>query len=134
MTRCQTSNAGEERERLTLIRSNRYKDKFVAVKTLKGVATKDQMESFRKEFEVLRYFSSFSSRPLFLWLTLFLFSLTTSPYLIHFYGASIDESNPERPVLSIVVEYCERGTLYLSFSSSLKSLLSLYLSTFVDKF
>jgi len=76
---------------------SRYKGKYVAVKTLKGVATKEQMESFRKEFEVL--------------------SLTNSPYLIHFYGASIDETDPSTPILSIVIEYCERGTMYKALNN-----------------
>eukprot|EP00026_Physarum_polycephalum_P002824 Phypoly_transcript_02833.p1 GENE.Phypoly_transcript_02833~~Phypoly_transcript_02833.p1 ORF type:complete len:823 (+),score=121.95 Phypoly_transcript_02833:162-2630(+) len=75
----------------------KYKDKFVAVKTLKGVTTKEQLDSFRKEFEVL--------------------SLTTSPYLIRFYGASYDETDPSSPILSVVVEYCERGTLYKALNN-----------------
>jgi len=71
---------------------SRYSDIFVAVKTLKEVATKEHMESFKKEFDVL--------------------SFTNSPYLIRFYGASIDEANPSSPLLSIVVEYCEKGSLH----------------------
>jgi len=70
----------------------KYKDILVAVKSLKGVATAEQVASFKKEFEVL--------------------SLINSPYLIRFFGASVDEDKTGSPVLSIVSEYCERGTLH----------------------
>lgn len=70
----------------------KYKDSLVAVKMLKGVATSEQIANFKKEFEVL--------------------SLINSPYLMHFYGASIDEDKTGNPLLSIVSEYCEKGTLH----------------------
>ncbi|GAM28453.1 hypothetical protein SAMD00019534_116290, partial [Acytostelium subglobosum LB1] len=71
----------------------RYIDKFVAIKTLRGNMTPEQIQGFRKECDVL--------------------STIKSPHLISFYGSCIEDSQ-----LSMVVEYCSRGTLYKVLNTS----------------
>ncbi|GAM23894.1 hypothetical protein SAMD00019534_070690, partial [Acytostelium subglobosum LB1] len=71
----------------------RYNDKFVAIKTLRGNTTPDQIQSFRKECDIL--------------------STIRSPHLISFFGSCIEDSQ-----LSMVVEYCSRGTLHKVLNTS----------------
>jgi len=68
------------------------------MKSLKGVATTEHVASFKKEFEVL--------------------SLINSPYLIRFYGASVDTKR-ELDSLSIIVEYCVKGSLHKALNRNL---------------
>eukprot|EP01132_Coremiostelium_polycephalum_P003313 gene3313-4152_t len=71
----------------------RYRDKFVAIKTMRGSnMTTEQIEGFKKECDVL--------------------STIQSPFLISFYGSCIEESQ-----LSMVVEYCSKGTLHKILNS-----------------
>ncbi|KAF2073404.1 hypothetical protein CYY_005283 [Polysphondylium violaceum] len=66
----------------------KYQNKFVAIKTMRGSnMTTEQIEGFKKECDIL--------------------STIQSPHLISFYGSCIEESQ-----LSMVVEYCSKGTLY----------------------
>jgi len=66
------------------------------LKTLKGVPTEEQVESFKKEYDIL--------------------SATKSPYLMRFIGAAIDDSN-QNPTLSMVVGYCEKGSLHKALNN-----------------
>lgn len=63
-----------------------YKGKEVAIKVLNATDFDDQLEEFKKEFDILRK--------------------VNSPYMITFYGAVIERN------LSMVMELCERGSLY----------------------
>jgi serine/threonine protein kinase len=58
----------------------------VAIKVLNATDFDDQLEEFKKEFDILRK--------------------VNSPYMITFYGAVIERN------LSMVMELCERGSLY----------------------
>jgi len=60
--------------------------KEVAIKVLVAVDAADQMEEFKKEF--------------------FILTTVRSPYMVTFYGASVT------PKLTMVMEYCSRGSLY----------------------
>lgn len=62
------------------------KGKEVAIKVLIAVDAADQMEEFKKEF--------------------FILTTVRSPYMVTFYGASVT------PKLTMVMEYCSRGSLY----------------------
>lgn len=63
-----------------------YKNKEVAIKVLTAVDAEDEMEEFRKEFLIL--------------------TEVKSPHMVTFFGASIE------PKLTMVMEYCQRGSLY----------------------
>eukprot|EP01133_Synstelium_polycarpum_P003936 gene3936-4557_t len=72
----------------------RYREKYVAIKTLRGTnMTTEQIQGFRKECDIL--------------------STIQSPYLISFYGSCVEESQ-----LSMVVEYCSKGTLHKVINST----------------
>lgn len=62
------------------------KGKEVAIKVLIAVDAVEQMEEFKKEF--------------------FILTTVRSPYMVTFYGASVT------PKLTMVMEYCSRGSLY----------------------
>jgi ankyrin repeat protein len=62
------------------------KGKEVAIKVLIAVDAADQMEEFKKEF--------------------FILTTVRSPYMVTFFGASVT------PKLTMVMEYCSRGSLY----------------------
>jgi serine/threonine protein kinase len=81
-----------------------YKDTPVAIKVLKGSLTEENIVNFKHEFAILRcvYFISFV-----VGLIIHLFiSQIQSPNLVIFYGACIEKK------LTMVMEYCPRGTLY----------------------
>ncbi len=80
---------------------------YVALKTVKGAISYDLIEDFKKEFSVLKY------ERIIIVLCLFCNRMCNSPYLIKFYGAALDETIPDAQVLSIVLQYCEKGSLYL---------------------
>lgn len=63
-----------------------YKGKYVAVKVLKGSLSEEVIANFKHEFTIL--------------------SQVKSPHLVTFYGAYIQKK------LTMVMEYCPRGTLY----------------------
>lgn len=63
-----------------------YNGKEVAIKVLTAVDAVEQIDEFKKEFEIL--------------------TSVRSPHIVKFYGASIE------PKLSMVMEYCSRGSLY----------------------
>jgi hypothetical protein len=60
--------------------------KEVAIKVLVAVDAADQMEEFKKEF--------------------FILTTVRSPFMVTFFGASV------QPKLTMVMEYCSRGSLY----------------------
>lgn len=60
--------------------------KEVAIKVLIAVDAAEQMDEFKKEF--------------------FILTTVRSPYMVTFYGASVE------PKLTMVMEYCSRGSLY----------------------
>jgi len=64
-----------------------YNNKTVAVKTLKGNVTAQQVAAFKVELEIM--------------------SSVKSDFLVHFYGACVDMDR-----LSLVMEFCENRSLY----------------------
>ncbi|KYQ89999.1 protein kinase [Tieghemostelium lacteum] len=72
----------------------KYMGEVVAVKILNGDITPEQIENFKKEYDVL--------------------SLISSPHLIKFYGACKENK------LKMVVEYCQHGSLYNMMSHKKK--------------
>eukprot|EP01113_Clastostelium_recurvatum_P046561 TRINITY_DN817_c0_g1_i3.p1 TRINITY_DN817_c0_g1~~TRINITY_DN817_c0_g1_i3.p1 ORF type:complete len:1173 (+),score=313.58 TRINITY_DN817_c0_g1_i3:233-3751(+) len=69
----------------------KYRGNQVAVKMLNGTGSMEAVESFRKEFESM--------------------ALAHSAHLVRFYGISLDKR------LSMVIEYCENGSLYTALNS-----------------
>jgi hypothetical protein len=63
-----------------------YEGEMVAVKVLSNMDTDDELQEFKSEFQILTQLNS--------------------PYVVKFYGATIS------PYLSMIMEYCENGSLY----------------------
>jgi len=70
-----------------------YKGKEVAVKVMKTIDSQEQVDEFKKEFQIM--------------------CTIRSPYMVTFYGACIeDKVGTAEPKLCMVMEFCSRDSLY----------------------
>jgi len=75
-----------------------FRGKEVAVKVLRNITTQEQLEEFKKEFQIM--------------------CAIRSPFMVTFYGAGIEQKAAADPKLLLVMEFCSRDSLYHVMNSN----------------